>query len=458
MARRLTLLALTGMLAVASLVSPAGAANGPTPVVLDLRGPAGSLPVGFLGMAVEASSMGSSAYDPAVSNLDEQLVALGPGVLSFAGSSADRSTAWQRRPSDLIPRWATATVTPDKLRTLAALASATGWRIDLGVNLYHDDPAAAADEVAAARRILGASLRNVHLGNEPELYTYMYPVPMSFDQYAQRWASYRKAIVARVPDVRFTGPDTYLPIWYDQLLAARKVSGALGEVGDHFYPFSDCANAGVSAAQLLSDRSLAKETKAIAKDAALAGPLGIPISFDELNSVSCGSSAPVQWQGASALWAVRALLTAASGGVSSVGVQANLQRCHTYSPLCPEDQGAPNVQSPTPIMAALRLVAGLEGGTFLRLRTTSGALPAGASAWALTMPGGAKRVVVANTSAADLVDVSITGGPTAFSSRTTMAVADVTSTDLPVVTSESLLAVSPQHLTVPAQSVVVLGG
>ena len=456
MARRATVLLLSWLLAAVGLATPAGAES--TAIVLEVRGAVGTLPTGFLGLAVEASSMGSTAYDPALSNLDEQLAALGPGVLNFAGSSADRSVVWQRRPSDPIPAWATATVTPEKLRTIAALATATGWRVDLGVNLYHDDPARAADEVAAATKILGPSLRNVHLGNEPELYTYMYPIPMTFEQYAQRWSSYRKAIVARVPDVRLTGPDTYLPIWYDQLLSTRRVARALTEVGDHFYPFSDCADAGVSAAQLLSDRSLAKETKAIAKDASLAGPLGIPISFDEMNSVSCGSTTPVQWQGASALWVVRALLTAASGGVASVGIQANLQRCHTYSPLCPEDQGAPAAQSPTPIMRGLELVAGLEGGTFLRLKTSAGRLPAGTSAWALGMPGGSTRIVVANTSGTDLTDVSITSGPSSFTSRTTMSVADVTSTDLPVTTTVVPSDGGTAHLTIPARSVVVLAG
>ena len=402
--------------------------------------------------------MGSAAFDPSVSNLDEQLVALGPGVLSFAGSSADRSVVWQRRGTDPIPSWATATVTPDKLRTLAALTAATGWKVDLGVNLYHDDPARAADEVAAARKILGTALRNVHLGNEPELYTYMYPTPMTFEQYAARWVTYRRAILDRVPDARFTGPDTYLPIWYDQLAATRRVARSLNEVGDHFYPFSDCGNAGVSATQLLSDRSLTKEVKAIAKDASLARPLGIPISFDELNSVSCGSSTPVQWEGASALWAVRALLTAASGGVASVGIQANLLRCQNYSPLCPVDQSHPEAQSPTPIMSALTLVAGLEGGTFLRVRTTSGALPAGVSAWALSLPGGGFRIVVANTSATDLADLSITDGPATFTTQTTMTVADVASLAVPSVTTDAPVAVSAAHLVVPAQSVVVLGG
>ena len=366
--------------------------------------------------------------------------------------------AWQRRPSDPVPTWATATVTPAKLRTLAALATASGWKVDLGVNLYHDDAAQAADEVAAARRILGASLRNVHLGNEPELYTYMYPIPLTFDQYARRWSAYRRAILQRVPDARFTGPDTYLPIWYDQLASTPRVARSLSEVGDHFYPFSDCANAGVSATELLSDRSLAKEAKAIAKDVALGGPLGIPVSFDEFNSVSCGSSTPVQWEGASALWGVRALLTAAAGGVRSVGVQANLQRCQSYSPLCPVNQAAPQVQSPTPLLSAMHLVADLEGGTFLKLRTTSGALPAGVSVWALRMPGGAQRIVVANASATDLADLTITGGPSTFTTRTTMTVDDVNATALPVVTTDHPVDLGPGHLVVPAQTVVVLGG
>ena len=121
---------------------PAGATS--SPITLDVRGPVGAIPEGFLGLSVEASTMGSAAFDPSVSNMVDEMLALGPGVVTFAGSSADRSTVWQRKPDDPIPAWATATITPDKLRTVAALATATGWKVDLAINLYHDDPARAA--------------------------------------------------------------------------------------------------------------------------------------------------------------------------------------------------------------------------------------------------------------------------------------------------------------------------
>ena len=65
---------------------------------------------------------------------------------------------------------------------------------------------------------------------------------------------------------------------------------------------------------------------------------------------------------------------------------------------------------------------------------------------------------MANTSGTDLTDVSITSGPSSFTSRTTMSVADVTSTDLPVTTTEVLSDGGTAHLTIPARSVVVLAG
>ena len=435
---------------------PAGATS--SPITLDVRGPVGAIPEGFLGLSVEASTMGSAAFDPSVSNMSAEMLALGPGVVTFAGSSADRSTVWQRKPDDPIPAWATATITPDKLRTVAALATATGWKVDLAINLYHDDPARAADEVVAATKILGPSLRNVHLGNEPELYTYMYRNPMSFEQYAQRWSAVRRAILARSRGTRFTGPDSYLPAWYDQLLATPRVSAGLSEFGDHFYPFSDCGKKGVRISALLSDRSLAREAAAIANDHSLADVIGIPVALDEFNSVSCGSTAPVQWQAASALWVVRALLTAASGGVVRVGIQTNVLRCQTYSPLCPSDSQTPQLLSRTPIMSGLQLVAGLEGGRLLRIRTTTGALPPGVSAWAIGMPGGGRRLVLANTTATDVADLRITGGPTRVTSMTTLAVPDLEATTVPdlVVTipSDGIL----DHSKLPAQTIEVLSG
>ena len=61
MFRRAMLVVVTGVLSSTLLTAPVGAS--PATVTLDVRGPAGSLPVGFLGLSVEASSIRPSGWN-----------------------------------------------------------------------------------------------------------------------------------------------------------------------------------------------------------------------------------------------------------------------------------------------------------------------------------------------------------------------------------------------------------
>ena len=461
MLRRVALALVAPLVAISALAVPAGAAGSSS---LTIGKPlAQSLPAGFVGLTAEVGALSNPIWDPGIvdpahASVTLAVTALGDqGILRFGGTSADRDIAWQHRPSDPRPGWARGVVTPEQLKAVARLATATGWSVDLAVNLYHDDPAAAADEVATAAKILGASLRDVKIGNEPELYSFMYPKPMSFEQWVVRWSSYRRAISARAPEARFSGPDFYLPIWLSGLAGTgRQVIGSLSELADHFYPWADCGSKGRSIGQLLSESSYRHESSDIAKLASVAGPRGLPIALDEMNSISCGSSDPVQWQAASALWGVRALLLAAQEGVSSVGIQMNPQNCSSYTPLCITGSPDAATLSPKPLNSALSLVAGLEGGRFLRLRAGGSPLPVGTAVWALRYPNGSMRVVLANTSSQAIVGLSLLGaGGLASSAMSTLTVPDLASTETPSLVSDPVPS-SLTDLSVPAQSVRIL--
>src|SRR5581483_251652 len=118
--------------------------------------------------------------------------------------------AWQPDPSLPPPSWARGqVVTPADLARAGALARRTRWPIDLGVNLLHDDPAAAVSEATAARHEIGPMLRTIQLGNEPNLYL---PV-LKVDNYTPNASvaeatAYRAAIHRSAPGLQFAGPDT----------------------------------------------------------------------------------------------------------------------------------------------------------------------------------------------------------------------------------------------------------
>lgn len=433
--------------------APAGATS---TTVLTLGGPVHtSVPLGFVGLSLETSALGAPVDDPTVSNLPDFLEHLGTGTIRFGGSSVDEATLYEPSQDAPLPRWATSAVTPTSLSVVAALARATQWKIDLGVNLYHFDPARAAAEVAAATSALGGSLDAVAIGNEPELYTYMYEQPVSYEQYLANWSATRRAIEALVPGTVLAGPDFYLSAWLGAYATSgRRGLGSLSSFAQHYYPFSDCNGHGVTAGQLLGSGPIASEDSMIRTIEALAAPKGIPAVFDEFNSVSCGSSAPVQHEQASALWGVHALLEAARRGLGSVDVQTNLTKCNSYTPLCLTDPADPSSVSPRPIYRAMELVAGLEG---MRFDTLTGSLPPRVSAYALSGAGGRTSIVIDNASRTPLTDLSLAGlGADVVSSVETMGTGDPTSSDDPGLVTTAPASVAAQGLDVPAGTTQVI--
>jgi hypothetical protein len=171
MGRRLALVAALAVVSVcaagrAVLAAPAAAVR--VVVTISARPEGHSLPPEFIGLAVENWTLTNDQFQG--SNLGEYLRALGPhGLLRIGGNSLDDSF-WTSH-GEPRPAWATQGVaTPTSLRNLAVALRSTGWRVILGVNLRHYDPARAVDEASYAARILGPRLAAIEPGNEPDHY------------------------------------------------------------------------------------------------------------------------------------------------------------------------------------------------------------------------------------------------------------------------------------------------
>src|ERR1700733_12460845 len=124
-------------------------------VAISSRRSGHSLPAAFVGLAMEDWTLTKHQF--AHTNLRRHLLRVGPrGRLRMGGNSQDRSF-WTSR-HEHPPRWAQGTATPASLRELAGVLHGTGWRVILGVNLLHFDPARAVDEARSAARILGTKL------------------------------------------------------------------------------------------------------------------------------------------------------------------------------------------------------------------------------------------------------------------------------------------------------------
>jgi len=406
---------LSGAAGVAGAVRPVKAA--PVPTLFVKKASPYALSHGYVGLAFEATTMKQPYLDPAQSNLPTFLDQLGHGNLRFGGQSSELNAVWQPTPAAL-PSWANFAITPEDLSTVAGLANATGWSVDLGVNLLEYNPALAADEVKAARSELGASLHAVEIGNEPDIYflwsqSLTEPpqfIPLNFPDYQTEWNAYFAQITQASPGAKIAGPDFFLNRWQSSYTA--KMAKNLSVYTQHYYPLSDCNGTVLSPEMLLSAHSLSTEDTAVALATQTAKKAKAPVVLDEFNSISCGSSSPAAWEFASALWGVEALLEGALHGVSSVNVQATPGDCTSYTPLCVPDPSEPATLVANPIFSAMQLVAGLEGGTMLKTGVKKVALPAGVNTYAVRLPDGDTAYVVDNTTPTDVTTLSLQGSGT----------------------------------------------
>jgi hypothetical protein len=460
---------MTGAVALAALIgvtaTPAGAAAkaAPSAITVTIKNPtAAMVSKGFVGLTFEASTFGSPYLDPTQSNLPSYLAELGQGNLRFGGQSSELTAAWQPDPTQPLPSWATSGITPSDLTTVGNLARATGWSVDLGVNLLYYNPAAATNEVQVAQSELGSSLHDVEIGNEPDLYFYFLTfippvegVPTTFPAYKVHWDAYESAIEAGDPGVSIAGPDFYTTSWLPDL--NRKTEVGMSELTQHFYPLQDCGGAVVTPDQVLSQSSITSEDSLIKEAGAAAKKGHLPLVLDEFNSISCGSSSPAAYEFDSSLWAVHALLEAASKGVLSVNVQMDPDNCDSYTPLCVPVPSAPATLQAQPIFYGMQLVSSLEGGTFLKTTVKHAhPLPAGVSEYAVRLPDGNVSVVVDNTTSTEVtnLDLELDAGAQVVSIQQ-LAAPSIDSTDEVTLTTSTPSTQSPTDLTVPAGSAEV---
>ncbi len=423
--------ALAALLVVGAAVvtgAPAGAASTPTITLGTTQGP--TIPTGFVGLTLETSSITTATTDTLAAlpgALAAPLTALGPSSLRIGGTSSDYTTEFAD-PSlvSTTPSWATdGLVTTADLTALGAVLSApaTPWTLDLGVNLRHANPALDAAEVKAAATVVGSRLGPISIGNEPEFYDFQPPLEnISFSQYLTQWRAVRTAISAKVPAATFDASDLYDSFWLASSGTTVQQGGYkhLAQYTYHYYPYTDCNKQPISASTLLSGATYSAETSLVGTIRSALATSSLPISFDEFNSVSCGSYSPIEHEEASALWVLRSLLVAAKSGVASVGVQTNLDNCSSYTPLC-WSTTTPGTMNLQPLYWGLVLVHDLEGAAFVPTTLTGPSLPSSVGVFGLRLAGGSGRhAVVIDNGSTQPVTVSLSGKttPTIVSTRT----------------------------------------
>jgi hypothetical protein len=309
---------------------PAAAASPPasTAAISVNVGTAGtSMPAGFVGLAVGANALSGNQFG--APGLATYMKTLDPsGVLRIGGNSSD-ATFWTST-GEKPPSWSEGTITPASLKGLATLVAASGWKVILGLNFKHYDPARAANEALYAEKTLGSSLQSVAIGNEPNYYY------SSTSTYFTNYEAYVAAIRKAVPGIAISGPDPghEHPAFLAAFASNEAKHPDINEVTDHHYPFSNCDKPAPTLAGLLNTASVANETAAAASLMAASNLLHLPAAITETNSVTCEGTAGVSNVYGAALWALSYGLLLANAGIINADFNTGISGCGFYWPVC----------------------------------------------------------------------------------------------------------------------------
>ncbi len=281
-----------------------------------------------VGLSIEypllADDLGAGACPPPA--LVAELLQLGSPPLALAGESQDM-TYPSGAPAGPAPNWEGATLysLPASFWSqLHCLVSDAKDPLTVGLNLKSGELSWATQMVTAAQSAATNGLE-FSLGNEPDLYElpdYAALANKLSDQedlaainlYLQLAAYLRPA----VGSLALIGPElAAAKHWQSQL------PGVIAElheqtVGVHLYPFSACKDPRAATLAGLLSAGAAESPRSLAWVVADASAAGVPAIISEANSVSCGGIAGVSNSPASAVWAVRFVLSALKTGFHEV--------------------------------------------------------------------------------------------------------------------------------------------
>jgi len=280
-----------------------------------------------VGLSIEypvlAQDLGTGACPPPA--LAAELLQLGSPPLALAGQSQDMTL-----PSGALvgpPSWAAATLyslPAGFWSQLHCLLSAAKDPLTVGLNLKTGELSWATQMVAAAQSAAINGL-DFSLGNEPDLYE-LPNYPSLGDKLSEQedlaainlylqLATYLRPAIG---SFALLGPELAAAKHWQ-----RQLPGVIAQlheqtVGVHLYPFSACKDPRAATIPGLLSAGAAEAPRSLAWVVADASAAGVPAIISEANSVSCGGIAGVSNSPASAVWAVRFVLSALKTGFREV--------------------------------------------------------------------------------------------------------------------------------------------
>jgi hypothetical protein len=370
-----------------------------------------------IGLSMEypviATDLGAGPCAPAA--LVSALQQLGSPPLSLAGDSQDM-TAPAGGLSGAPTSWETATLftLPASFWTqLHCLLGAAHDPLTVGLNLKSGQPTWASQIVAAAQSAATDGLE-FSLGNEPDLYNLpnysalAHPQPNEEALQVALYVQLAGAMEQLLGGAPVIGPELAAPSRWRRELPRVIGQLHLATVGIHAYPLTACVTPKTATVHGLLTQYAADEPRRLASAVAAAQAAGVAAIISEANSVSCGGVAGVSDSPASAVWAVRFVLTALKTGFREVRFHFSGD---PYDPFVvrgeevitrPLDDALVALGQWLPVGASLRTVTGVRG-----LVATSVTVPSGQTTLILDNEHAlAQKVVLRNATSVRLETLS----------------------------------------------------
>jgi hypothetical protein len=286
--------------------------------------PIGVAPVGLsIEYPVMAAALGTSGCpSPA---LIAELARLGSPPLQLAGQSQDFTVPATSAPAAL-QSWEEQTAYPlagEFWTRLHCLLSATHEPLTVGLNV-RTGLLSWAQQMAAGASAAATGGLDFSLGNEPDLYYlpdyYALDKPQAGEE-ALAVNTYLRAVSAlrgAIGSSPLVGPELSGPSRWRASLPRVLATLGMRTLGVHLYPLSVCRTPRAATIGGLLAESVGDAPSRLAWVVADARAAGAQAVITEANSVSCGGKVGVSDSPASAVWAVRFVLSALRTGFGEV--------------------------------------------------------------------------------------------------------------------------------------------
>jgi hypothetical protein len=319
-----------------------------------------------------AQYLGSGPCPPPA--LVGELQRLGSPPIALSGHSQDLTEPAEAVPAT-PPSWEQGSLyalQPTFWGQLHCLLAATGEALTAGINA-ETGQLAWAQQIAAGARTAAVHGLDFSIANEPDLYLLPNYASLSKRQLIENLAAidlylrivtYLRQATGSAPLV---APELAIAARWRHELPGVIAALHPATVGVHLYPLSVCdAPRSVTLPHLLST-GVAEAPRSLQWVVADASAAGLPAIISESNSASCGGGPGVSDQPASAVWAVRFVLSALKTGFREVRFHAS---GGAYDPFFvvgggivrrPLESGLAALNRWLPVGAALRTVAAPSG-------------------------------------------------------------------------------------------------